>query len=607
MESKLDKKRKMLKILSEIENIIPSNSVYEKISDMLREVITLSKESGDKNLIKYQWEAITFDFYVPYSVFCRTENRSVARFVPLIETNKGKYPDSDTITEQMFEYYYQRAKNTKNIVLEARYLDILWEFKAQKLPVKDMKVLDVLIKSQFNLGKLCEKYPKSEMLLVDSYYRTVSLCLKFNYKKPLEDIVKKLNTLIYTLYDKKEGRWVLDLADIILMICNSNFRKIVTDNVLKLLEKILNKIQNDYKSEKDFHLQRETLNIITKFAKFKNIKKGFDATKNRVADSFIEEAESKIQGDNPSYLAEAHFYELAMREYMNIGNKEKAKILKSKIREAYSKAQNEFIPIEAKTTIPQKAIDEFCEVFTKLSTLSESLKKLGTYPTLIPNVNEIKKEAEKQLQNSIATRLCSITSISGDLKVADNITNDDRYKWQFHRHLMLSIGMYTNLIISKVIDSLCKEKGLSAQTLIDYFEEWGLMDPENLSIIEIGLERYFAKDYVSAIYILTPQFESSFRRLLLKGGIDVTSFINKKGRFKEKTLGDLLSNENEEVKKVFGENLVTYIKVVMTEPTGLNLRNNVAHGLLPRPACTRELADIVLHLFLTLTGFTIKE
>ena len=170
---------------------------------------------------------------------------------------------------------------------------------------------------------------------------------------------------------------------------------------------------------------------------------------------------------------------------------------------------------------------------------------------------------------------------------------------------MLSISMYTNLIISKVIDSLCETKGLSAQTLIDYFENWGLIDPENLSTIEAGFERYFAKDYVSAIYILTPQFESSFRRLLLRGGLDVTSFINKKGRFKEKTFGDLL--DDEEVKKVFGENLITYIKVVMTEATGWwNLRNKVAHGLLPRFACTREIADIVLHLFLTLTGFIKK-
>ncbi len=606
MESELDKKDKILKILSEIKNINPSDLLYEKISDMLREVITLSKESGDKNLIKYQWEAIAFDFYTPYRVFGRPENRSASRFVPLIETNKGKYPDPDTITEKMFEYYHQRAKNTKNIVLGARYWDILWEFKVQKLPVKDMKILDTLIKSQLKLGKLCEKYPESEMLLVDSYYRAVSLCLKFNYKKPLEDIVKKLNTLIDTLYDKKEGRRVLDLAEIILIAYRHNGKMISRDVLTHLLE-ILNKIQAEYRKEGNSNLQRETLKIIIETER---MKKDFPAAKKTnytIANSFIEQAEANIKGDKPSYLVAAHFYELAMREYMNIGDKEKTKMLKQKIREAYKKMgeSSELKVIEAKVKIPQKAIDEFCEIFTKLPTLNESLEKLGTYPTLIPNVKEAKKEAEKQLKTSIFTQFFPITPISGDLKVADIITDDERYKWQLYKHLMLSISMYTNLIISRVIDLLCEKKELSAQTLIDYFEEWGLIDPENLSVIEVGFERYFAKDYVSAIYILTPQFESSFRRLLLKGGLDVTSFTNKEGRFKEKTLGDLL--DNEEVKKVFGENLITYIKVVMTEATGWNLRNNVAHGLLSRSACTREIVDIVLHLFLTLTGFIIKE
>lgn len=51
------------------------------------------------------------------------------------------------------------------------------------------------------------------------------------------------------------------------------------------------------------------------------------------------------------------------------------------------------------------------------------------------------------------------------------------------------------------------------------------------------------------------------------------------------------------------EDLWHYIRIVMVEQTGWNLRNRIAHGLIRPQDCTEVEAVTVLHLYLLLTLF----
>ena len=49
---------------------------------------------------------------------------------------------------------------------------------------------------------------------------------------------------------------------------------------------------------------------------------------------------------------------------------------------------------------------------------------------------------------------------------------------------------------------------------------------------------------------------------------------------------------------IFSEDIAFYLRVLFTDQRGLNLRNDISHGLLPFDKCSMENADLVLHVFL---------
>jgi hypothetical protein len=384
------------------------------------------------------------------------------------------------------------------------------------------------------------------------------------------------------------------------MIKTSSIGEIITDATLNELDRTLNTVNHNFKDKKDFHLQRETLKIIVTLEKIRKNNIGIRNTRVDFAKSYEEEADF-----HPAFLIKAHALELAMREYINLGDKIKPSELKDKIRDAYRLAEDkgEYTEIKTEVKIPKTEIDEVCDLFVKQPTLNDSLKLLAFHPILIPSVKKAKENAEKEMDQSILMKIIPPTPIVGDLKKATIEGEEEKFKWTWSRHILYHIQLQTTLLLALIINRLRDEKGLNSNNLMEYFSKWGLMDPRNYSVVEVGFERYFTGDYVSAIHILVPQFESALRRLLSKGGVDITKYDA--GDFEERTFGRFLALPD--VEKILGEDLNTYIKIIMTDQTAYNLRNNVAHGLLGKAHFTREPADIVFHLFILLTRFTLVE
>lgn len=578
----------IIEIQSSIDVIPLSNSSYSQIWGIFRRI---NNETPKK---EYQWESQAFALR-PYSMIYKFPSR----FSLFFETAEGNYSNDTQFTDEMFEYYYKRAQETTNPVLKTRYLDVIWEYKSPTDGKLKLKLADDLIKSCLELAKLCESSSNSEMLMIDSYYRAVSVALSLNITAQLKNIINLVNTVIDSLYTNAQYRWILDLAEIILMVYEKQ-KSLFDENYLDNLNNRLDFIQENYKQNNDFHLQRETLKILDTLTRLRKQKNNTPIIK--IAESFIDEAKRRIADKN--YLSAAHFYEMALREYMKTPDKEMVKKLKTEVRKCYKSAVQgeEFKQIGGQITIPQKDLDNIYNYFVSQPTLRDALYLLGA--SFIPDIETAKENVKKELQKSIFMQFAKITPLSNDLKVVEINTEDEKFNWRLNNYLITSVSINSYLVIGRILDTLRQQKKLSLRTLMKYFDDWGFMEPKNISIIEIGLERYFKQDYVSALYILVPQFESTLRNLLFNAGIDVTSFKVKTGTFEEKPFGFLFQ---EDVKKALGNNLIKYIAVVMVEKTGLNLRNEVAHGLLGRGKCLKSFTDIVIHLFLTLTRFSIID
>lgn len=109
-------------------------------------------------------------------------------------------------------------------------------------------------------------------------------------------------------------------------------------------------------------------------------------------------------------------------------------------------------------------------------------------------------------------------------------------------------------------------------------------------IVPYGRERLFGKalfsgydrDFISSLHVLIPQLENLIRWLLHQRGVGTTT-LDSKGIETENGLSALM--ELPEANEIFGEDLAFELKVLLCTRIGPNLRNDLAHGLLPPEIC----------------------
>lgn len=164
---------------------------------------------------------------------------------------------------------------------------------------------------------------------------------------------------------------------------------------------------------------------------------------------------------------------------------------------------------------------------------------------------------------------------------------------------MQELNLKFELLVKRIFEILIEDYNLNAEDFMRKFDRWELLDKRNRPFVEVGIKRFLEGDYISSLHILVPQFESTLRRLFANAGYATTSI--KKGTAQhEETFNEFLKRE--EIKDALGENIHKLIQIVMVEQTGLNLRNDIAHGLIGFSNVTKTKCVLVIYLYLLLTN-----
>ncbi len=102
-------------------------------------------------------------------------------------------------------------------------------------------------------------------------------------------------------------------------------------------------------------------------------------------------------------------------------------------------------------------------------------------------------------------------------------------------------------------------------------------------LLRDGLLAYEQEDFVKAVHVLVPQIEHILRTFLGAMGIPTLRTVrNHPGIQDAKSMNEVLGDER--MREVLTENLWRYLAVFYIDKRGLNLRNDLAHGLVPRAA-----------------------
>ena len=111
---------------------------------------------------------------------------------------------------------------------------------------------------------------------------------------------------------------------------------------------------------------------------------------------------------------------------------------------------------------------------------------------------------------------------------------------------------------------------------------------EDMALLLEGVRAWFQNDFVKATHLLIPQVEVAMRSIADQLGVPVTRADPKvAGTSVAVGMGDILYNTK--VTHALGPDITLHLQAAFADPRGLNLRNEMAHGLLALPRSTATL------------------
>lgn len=581
---------------------IKTTRYYTEFVEKFKKIRDWAKNENLKNEAKLaQYEIEIFSLCEKNPIL--SKNKSEKRFVATISFDDGReWPDIQKFTNDQIKYYEQRLNETNNLFLKVRYSDFLFEHGNKKITKTKYEISKCLLSCLVEILT----YYSDDFNYTSVLARLVEVSLLMGDREKLEKAIE----LIYLKMDEfdynNEYSYVYELSKLIREILKSKHKKIILENHLNKIIIVLEKaIKNNFE-DKNYYLHRVFCEELSQYRKFDLISsERRSELKKEIGKSYELEAEYQQGRNNKSLLVKANFLEKAMEKYMEIGEREKSNKMKILVKWTYEEYENSNemnlirIPIE----FPKEEIDKIIEGFIS-SDVQISLDKIAYSNDLIPKITVIEDLVDKLSKEFPLQGLISKGLLNDGKKVVETTTEEDNKTINFNSNYMHHLNINVELLLKAIFDKLISEFEISTEDFMQKFSKWELLDNKNVPFIEHGISRFLEKDYLSALHILVPQFESTVRRMFSKAGYSTTS-IRKGNTQQEVTFNEFLLRDD--VKSTLGNDVHKLIQIVMVEQSGLNLRNEIAHGLIELSNINYTKCILVIYLFLILTRYSIEK
>lgn len=294
------------------------------------------------------------------------------------------------------------------------------------------------------------------------------------------------------------------------------------------------------------------------------------------------------------FFSAAHYYKETLRMARDLGDSDTIISCKNKVVDMNQKSKEVFKELNIEQEIPNKEINKVVSSILE-GDLEAIFKKIGGHPFLLPKIQQVEESAKKNMP--LAYQLASLSTISQNGHLVKGGA-DGNYSWIMNIYGMQQ-GLITELYLRRIFDGLAS-KGFSEESLLAYLRSRSTFPENAFDIVAIGINRYFAQDYVSALHILIPQFESIFLFMSEMLGIDTVALNSgKEVSTQLKVLSaELLTSEAFQGK--WGKDFCEQLKFVLFEPLGYTLRHKVAHGQIMKEECTSQIANLILYFYFVL-------
>lgn len=246
-------------------------------------------------------------------------------------------------------------------------------------------------------------------------------------------------------------------------------------------------------------------------------------------------------------------------------------------------------PITAKVELPREEIEALVRSYVEDSeSWQEAFRRFGSEGPPSGDTNEntklTKELAEKYPIQRIFT--AQIMGPHGSLTAAAG-SEDEHDRVDLAKHEAMRIGFWAPIGV-EILDAIKTAFEVPDREELTKFFTTELIDGEVAARIADGVLRFFDNDDDGALHILVPQLEAAIRAAAARAGVVVIKTPRGGTPGGVRTLGGILAD----LKGRLPEPWRRYLANSLTDQLGINLRNQLSHGL-HGPAARTDVAIVV--------------
>ncbi|WP_137844663.1 DUF4209 domain-containing protein [Microbacterium sp. 2FI] len=486
-----------------------------------------------------------------------------ARFAPLIEFRDGSTSFTpNLLTDE--DVAILRAVRTSNPALRARVADVLWELVTGRERIEQVHAA---IDAYLEIAARADWYESEELL-----HRAISLALRFKGSDAGER-----QTRIHTYIRDAIDADAVDPGEL-LSLCELLRTVGAEPDDRDPVVAVLAAARAAAAVAKEYGLERNLIGELLPWTEDEGDR--HDLT-SQVAQLWVAEADSRLQGPQASAFVAASFLESAIQVLRSIPRKHRDRLdvatrigqLRTRMRDLNEAAIEEMVAIDSPSFTVQGMSEQARTAVSGHSVLEGLLR----FTRLVPWASEPEDRtaAEKILEGTI-TAIIPETSLTGDGRVADKSDADDAvdrqmgHDAQLHRHIV-TIGL-----ILPALRALRAEHTLSREMFLQITHASAVVPPGHENLFASGLWAGWNYDFGVSVHVLTPRIEALMRHHLNAAGVP-TTHLDGDGTEDEISLPALL--DKPEAGDVFGGHILYELQSLYAGRFGSNLRHNIAHGL----------------------------
>lgn len=497
-------------------------------------------------------------------------------------------PSIKLVTPEMIEYWTKRAEAAKHPILKLRYADLVWDFSEKICKKKPHYTMaHIVIDSTVEIAKQnCHKY---EVDIITKLERALSLVLSINDKKRLESLVETIVLFEDSIADdSKLGLWGFSYD---LLIENNKIKllSVIEEKIMHDLEERLSRVSDP--SEKTTFNPWAVESAARRLASFYRSKNENENAR-RVLLKFGAAFDEAVK--NGSALQASAWLQKVHSVYLDYGLRAEADQVANKLRDIGSKVNDEMKPISQEITVPKEEMDAYMEsmvkgdidtVFVRIAIqFVPKRDQIENQLNELSQKNPLSYHIPKQIQDDKGRPISSIGPLKDDLE--GNVV-----------HLASQNMAISAMFLRPVMKALISRFELTPQKIVDHLYKSPVFDEDKKEIILSGIKAYFEDNHLVSIHLLIPQIESVVRNIVERTGGSVLK-PSRTGGLQLKTLDELLRNDK--FVEVLGDDIALYLRILLTDQRGWNLRNDVCHGLSPASVFQVNLSDRLVHAILCL-------